>query len=589
LNNRFLLFIFFGFVLLTFIFTFPLFLKFGTHVSGTVHTSELFFTIWAGWQERFAFLNHIDLNNYHFISYPFSTIVSSVVVFPVGYSIIKWFSILTNEIIMYNLIITLSFVLSGLFAFILARYLTKNLWAAFFTGLIFAFCPYHFSKSCQYLGLSEIQWLPLYIYSLIRLKDEPGIKGMVLLSAVLFMFSENYFHVYLVLIATLLFVIVSLLQKDYSRKVSFVKFLILAAVVVFLLTLPTTYGIYRAYLFSPSRADSLLFYRPFQDLFSQSARPLSYFLPSITNPLLGGITGMFLGSNLYGINFSEHTLYLGWTAIIISLFVLLKLKRRQANIAEHFYIRYFAWLAVTAWFFSQPPWWNWFGLRIFMPSFFMYKILPMFRVYARFGVLVMLAVSVLAGFGLKFILGYFKSKKIRFLIFTVCCGLIMLEFWNYPPFRIIDISQPPEVYVWLKQQPSDIVIAEYPLYLKDARVEDWLYQTKHHKRIINGAHPGSYAYKVAKSIEKLSALNSARTLKWLGVKYVIVHRGYYQQTGLVDQIDELQMIAKNPGLKLIKVFPAQECPANVLCIKKTGPIDVYEVQGPPVEPHLSSS
>jgi len=589
LNNKCLLFVFFCFVLLTFVFTFPLFLKFGSHVCGTVHTSELFFTIWAGWQEKYAFLSHIDLNTYHFISYPFSPLASTSVVFPVGYFIIKWLSILTNEIIMYNLIISLSFVFSGLFAFILARYLTKDSLASFFTGLIFAFCPYHFSKSWQYLGLSEIQWLPLYIYFLISLKDRPRIKGAILLALVLFIFSENYFYVYLVLVATLLLFIASILRKDYAEKMNFAKFLALSAGIVFLLTLPTTYGVYRDYLFSPPKEAVLLFYRPFQDLFSQSARPLSYFLPSVSNPFLGGITEMFLGSNLYGVNFSEHTLYVGWTTIIIALFVLLKMKQRYTDITGLFYIRYFALLAITAWFFSQPPWWNWLGLRIFMPSFFMYKILPMFRAYARFGVMVMLAMSVLAGFGLKFILSYFKSEKIRFLVFVACCGLIIFEFWNYPPFRIIDVSQPPEVYIWLKQQPSNIVIAEYPLDLEGWRAEYRLYQTKHYKRMINGVSLGSYAYKVSRSIEKLSAISSANTLKWMGVKYVIVHRDYYQQTGLVDQLEELQMVAKNPNLKLVKTFPAQECPSDVLCIKKTGPIDVYEVQGLPIEPRLSSN
>ena len=50
-----------------------------------------------------------------------------------------------------------------------------------------------------------------------------------------------------------------------------------------------------------------------------------------------------------------------------------------------------------------------------MPSFFMYKILPMFRAYCRFGIVVELAVAVLAGFGLKFFLRDLSHREQKLL------------------------------------------------------------------------------------------------------------------------------------------------------------------------------
>ena len=67
----------------------------------------------------------------------------------------------------------------------------------------------------------------------------------------------------------------------------------------------------------------------------------------------------------------------------------------------------------------------------------------------------------------------------------------------------------------------------------------------------------------------------------MGVKYVLVHRQDYIDTGLVDDSEELNKIPQNSGLKFIKSFSSQECPnKDIMCIQKTGQIDVYEVVAP---------
>ena len=65
----------------------------------------------------------------------------------------------------------------------------------------------------------------------------------------------------------------------------------------------------------------------------------------------------------------------------------------------------------------------------------------------------------------------------------------------------------------------------------------------------------------------------------------MVHRDGYLETELVEEIEELDKIPNNLGLKLVKTFPAQECPRkDIMCVQKTGPIDVYEVAAEPIEP-----
>jgi hypothetical protein len=92
--------------------------------------------------------------------------------------------------------------------------------------------------------------------------------------------------------------------------------------------------------------------------------------------------------------------------------------------------------------------------------------------------------------------------------------------------------------------------------------------------------PGTYANKAAQIIRKLSQPQTAVVLKRMGVEYVLVHRQGYTNTGLSDDSEELNKIPQNPGLKLIKNFSGQECPRNdIMCVRKSGPVDVYEVAG----------
>jgi hypothetical protein len=199
----------------------------------------------------------------------------------------------------------------------------------------------------------------------------------------------------------------------------------------------------------------------------------------------------------------------------------------------------------------------------------------------------MLAVAVLAGFGLKFILERFKSRKTKIAITCLFSGLVLFEFWNWPPYKIIDVSKVPAVYYWLKEEAGDFAIAEYPLDVNGPNEMYKFYQIKHEKKMINGTIPGTYPNALAQTITKLSVPHTVGVLKWLGVKYVLVHRDGYMETELIEEKKELDKIPHNPGLKLVRSFPVQECPQqDIMCVQKTGPIDVYEVIALPLEPRV---
>ena len=576
--------------------TYPLFLNFTKYIPGFFSSDEPFAVLGSSWQVRFSLLHNIPLGVTPLIAHPFGVdLYGGGYVSYIWMAIFYFLSFVTTVIVEYNIQIVGNFLLSALFTYMLVFKLTQDRRSAFFSGIIFAFCPYQFMRSFQHIGLTYNEWIVFALFGAISLKENYSRKTVILFFlSLMFLFSFDWSIMYLGSVTLAIFFIYVLLhglmamrsKKAVFDKATFSYFkrIIFIGIIAFaclsIQFIPVFMNLATRRNTRPAAFNS--YHRPFEDLFSQSALPLNYLLPSTNHPIFGNFTEQFVGGPLYGVSFTEHTLYLGWLSMILT-FIAVKnwrARRRQHQIdeKENFYIGFFIFLAVVAWFFSQPPWWQIGPIRIYMPSFFMYKILPMFRAYCRFGIVVMCAVAVLAGFGLNSWLAKCKSQRSKIAVTLFCCGVVLFEFWNWPPYKVIDVSKVPEVYYWIKNQPGDFAIAEYPLDASSPNETYKLYQATHEKKIINGTTPGTKANLFAQKIIQLSEPHTAGVLKWMGVKYVLVHHDGYENTEQVQVIDELNNIPKNKGLRLVRSFPAQDCPSpDIMCVQKTGPIDVYEV------------
>lgn len=567
-----LIYVFFAF--LTLVATHPLIFKIKDQIAGFYSTDEPYAVLWNFWWLKHAFINGLPSYNYSTLAMPFGINYIQYSIFPLWNSINQWLTIFTSNFIAYNLEVLVSFLFAGICMYSLVCSLTKSRLCGVLSGIIYAFCPYHFVRAWQHLGLAQIQWMPLYLLSLFILIKNPNLRNTLIAAACFYLvFAFEFHYAYFMFITTVVFFIWS------KNKLKTVKSFTVMAVVILILVSPVLFAISKntQNVISAGIKAEYGFFRPFNDLFSQSARPLSYFLPSSVHPFFGKFTEHFIGSSLYGGSLTEHVLYLGWIPLILAFVAFKRWKNKNPGQSDSPYMGFFLLLALVAWFFSQPPWWQIGPIRIYMPSFFMYKILPMFRAYCRFGIVVMLAVAVLAGFGLKFILERFKTQKARIIVTAIFCALVLFEFWNYPPFKVIDLSQTPPEYLWLKARSSDLTIAEYPIDTNGANVMYMFYQTRHAKKIINGTVPGTYPNKVAKTITHLSEPETAGVLKWMGVKYALVHRDEYLKTELTSEMEELNNIPRNQGLRFVKDFPAQG---------EFSAVDVYEVIAKPIKPKI---
>lgn len=596
------------FIILIFIFTFPLIINITTHIPGFSQSSEIYQSIWANWRIRYSLFNNLDLFKTPLIGYPYSVDLYSSGYFSyLSFGIYMALNFLLKPVLSHNIQILINLVLSSLFTYLLVYKLTKKKSSAVLGSVIFTFCPYQFVRIWQHFGLTYNWLLPMILYCLILLKENKTVKRQfAFFVSLILLYSFDYHLMFFGSWIILLFFVyilffcwrrkiknLNLIKEDVKSLWRFFLPLIFLFLIMFFQFFPLISNFVGHS--SNTLADSHNFYnRSFEDLFSQSAKPLSYILPSTEHPVFGKFTSRFVDSFLWGKGYTEPQIYLGWVGIILAFIIFRKWRKsrksKETAMTENdsFYIGYFIFLAFFAWLLSQPPWWN-FGLfKIYMPSFFIYKILPMIRAYCRFGVLVVLAVSVLAGYGLRSILESINNKKIKKLAVFLIISLAMFEFFNWPPFKVLDVSKAPEVYGWLNKQDKDIVIAEYPIDTKADRGLYLFYQVFHQKKMINATVPGSFANKIANEITKLSEYKTAQILSGLGVKYVVVHYDYYKDTGLLEWVKELEDISNNSGIRLVKRFPAKKKDVNKLYeqaavdVYSTDIIDVYEVVAQPV-------
>ncbi len=561
------------FLILTSIVTFPLAFNMNSHIAGCSISNEPFSSIWGAWWLKFSFANNISAESTFFWGYPFGVDVYANRPINFIFTFTNFIlSLVFSPIATYNIQIVGSIFLTAFFTYLLANYITKNKLSSIVAGITFGFCPYIIVHSWQLMAETFLWPIPFLLWSGFRLREENKLYLKVIFVACFAFSSINFGVAYYS--AFIMGIFLVYLMGNWKINKRYLGGMVVLLSVAFVILIPQILQIVSASGSHVGSSPSAFnpYHRPFDDLFNQAARPLSYFLPTVYHPLFGSFTEKFAGSSFYGKSLIEHALYLGWVPLVLGVLTFSLWKKKQGfSEQERFYIGFFVILSIAAWFFSQPPWWRWGPFRIFMPSYFMYKILPMFRAYCRFGVVVMFSLAMLVGFGMKFILERLKADKLKISTTILFVLLVLFEFMNYPPSKVIDLTQYPKVYDWVKVQPEEIVIAQYPLDLDGQNAKYNFYQTIHQKRMVNGTVPGSRANKILHKIENLGDEDSAGILSWLGADFVLLNVKWYKDNDDIEEGKKIEGISVNNGLRFVRKFDD---------------IEVYQVIAESLDPNI---
>ncbi len=578
MEHRFELMVFLGYVILAIVATYPLILDMNHSIYG--YPGDSTGSIWYIWWRKFAIVHGLSPTLIPFVSAPFGADYSASINVP-GYMFPQiLIALVVNEIFAYNVCLILSFIIAGITMYYLARYLTKNRAAAAIAGLIFAFSPFHFAHAMGHLGIvMGLQWLPLYALCLMKLCAKPGWKGILGTGIVFAVMSlTDYYDGYIMGIFTAAFVPFFLayrwLRIRDIRMGEALKIITATGAAIVLgavMMIP-----FLANVFQQSTKEPLYYARPVYDLVVYSARPWDYVVPSVDNPFVGRLVAPFVHANEHNSNDAEQTLYLGFTTIILAgLALVMSFRRKRGDPAQDEFrskrpfLYGLAFSAAAVLVVSAPPYWPIRGHNIPLFSSLAYKVVPMFRVYARFGVAVLLGAVAVAAFGITYIYNRLRDKgRIVLAVLLVCA--VCLEFANFPPFHVAQVDAVAPVYRWLKNQPGNPIVAEYPLVpLGNPLQYDYEFPQRYHlKRIINGAWPGTKAESFRRVVEDVSKPATPAILLRLDVHYVIVHWDKYGK-------EKPQNVA--PGLKLVRRFGAATSvyeirtrPAELIMLPLTG-------------------
>lgn len=453
---------------LALILTYPLILSFDSRVVGPPW-GDWGQNIWGFWWLKTSLLKLGQSPFYtDFMFYPTGISLSWHTLEITANFLVMPVYMLVNSTAAYNSAYILSFTLSAYAAYLLGLRLIKDRRGAFLTGLVFAFAPYQLSHF--YLGhlnmFHDVLWILLYALFFLRwVSYGSRLDGALSLFSLACTTTGGWYYTVYCGLFSLAVVVYPALLKEGVRRAAVLKKLV---VVVALLVL----------IVSPLIIDMIGFYvahrLPRRDPLTHSTDLLSFFLPApgqTWQPLLKSAWSSF-GPYPDNWGSGEGKNYLGYSVCLLSLYALYSFRRKR--------VTFWAVMALVFMLLAMGPylWVN--GEQLLVPlPYRLLELMPFFSFSgtpSRFGVMVNLAVGILAGYGVRRL---FRSG--RNVLYVALCGFLLLEYL-FVPFPTVATTVP-EFYETLGKMDEDFTIA-------DATLRDhntWLYrQTVHGKRLVGG-------------------------------------------------------------------------------------------------------
>ena len=231
--------------------------------------------------------------------------------------------------------------------------------------------------------------------------------------------------------------------------------LVIAAIAIVLVMRPDVFS--RAYA-SQFPIDEIGLYR---------ARWWAYFTPSVDHPALGSIAWNVFGR--FGINLEllEEQIFVGFAFMALALIALAVSAWTWRP--EWRYVIAISAVGVAAALVSVGPTTGGCEPLSVVPACLFFRVVPVFRAYARFAIIVNLAVAIAAGAGAAMLAG---RSRVGQLTAAALLAIGVFEFWPLP-MRAHDVL-PTSAHRWLASQPASGAAFDcYPANQAD-RLVPWL-------------------------------------------------------------------------------------------------------------------
>jgi hypothetical protein len=563
------------FIIISVIFTWPLILNISTALdndadamTGVCALEWLGKNIWTNPSNLFEaplYFPHRDT-----LKLGFHTYMVALIFFPLR-------CLCGDPVAAFNLLYILTLAMDGLAIYLLVYYLTSDSLAGIISGIIFGFCPFR-AANFQHIPFMTNYWIVLAFLFIFKSFKTPSIRhgpklSSLCISLLFYLFqcmsdiiTGIYFGIpFFAFIAYRLLASRRQLSWGALGKIS-ICFAIL--------------GFCLAILTSPLRsirselgAEHIVW--DIEGVQELSSPVSSYLATPPGNIIYGRITrGLWL--NTRQINFYGAIAYFLAIAGLLSIrksgkWIIFRIGRWQKKIFPVFtvhlsgnpIVRFFLIIFIVAFLFSLGP-------SIYLtpgkrlcwgPYMFFGRLIPpirTLRTLGGLGMVALLSLCILAGFGINRLLDFFKKSNLlgRNLLGTAVILLLMLEYTSYPPtswgmpFLYVPHS-PTGAYQWLMQQADNDPVIELPMPWEPEEVGGafgldtaaMYWSICHGRRIVNGQTAFSYPeYKII--VDQMKLFPSRETidiLSFLGVRYVLM------QVGRLPRLDwQLELIRQHP-------------------------------------------
>lgn len=401
----------------------------------------------------------------------------------------------------YNLVILCSTIAAAFGAYTLHKGMGGGFWGGIYAGMLYAFYPNRQVYMYGFLNLLLASiWLPWMLYGLHQAVGIPDKRQRWLLFAGLcyaLSIASAWQYTYIATLALILYGGVLMGARLLREWRDWLRPVAVTAVLVILITGPM--------LFMARQGQATIGdmgHLPLTDLTNTSASLERFILPSATNPLTWQLTREQFPQGIG----ENAMIFLGYTTWLLVLWAMWRWRPWRTPETALLV------LAGGALLFMVGPFLKWLdapitlplpalsggiwadliapqgGIKLPMPAYFIYKLVPplqTFHHFGRIGLLAALGFGVLAGLGLTK-LGEGRGKRTAVAIGLTCVGLLLLEINTQPQPGVTAVAgmQRP-VDAWLAAQTEQSVIIEYPL--EHASKSQSLYHViTHQQKMVHG-------------------------------------------------------------------------------------------------------
>ncbi len=508
------------FVVVTGLSMYPVFFYFGSGIPFSVYAdvhrvikvfqSDSLQVYYILWLLKEAVVGHIP-----WFTDPYSFSVGSGI-HGAGYYVLPFsaisvpFSLLFSVAAGYNVLVVVSFLLSGLFSYLLLYLYTKDRFAALTGAVVFTFFPYHRAKifGGQLSGFL-LFYFPMVVYylelAIFRKKWLYSLISGLLLFTLYFMEGQLLYYIVLLLGLYLpIRILISLaLDKDIKLILrAFLPFILVLGGIVLYVHMSSKTAFTGTRIHGGRSFREILLYSPhWQDLFVRVQR------------------------------FYERYIYIGAVVLPLSFLSLAVWWKKKRDL---FLVLMFLFIGVVFTILSLGPTISWFPLY---KAF--YKFVPYFKMSRSPGKLIFdafFAISVLVAFGFREVKGFISelsgSKKLPLLVGIVLFVLVLIDYFPLYPVAITYLPGPNGIHKIIRNTIGNDRMLEISFWPGDSSISSvYLYDvTLTHAKMINGYCPvvsNYYFYDVFKPLECLNIGRLKKRqydlLKKLDVKYLVVH------------------------------------------------------------------